>query len=202
MEGQQVQQVETLEDGRWQILAVICVGVLMMSLDTTIVNVALPSIATDLHFTETSLAWVVNAYMVPYGGLLLLCGRLGDCFGHQRMFLLGIAAFTVASIACGLAPTAGLLVGGRMIQGLAAAAVLAVSLSLILQQFEATAERAQALGIYSCMASCGGSAGLLLGGILTSAWGWRWIFLVNVPLGLLGIVLVTQFFARWSTPSW
>ncbi len=171
------------ERKRWWALYVLCLGVLMMVLDTTIVNVALPSIRADLQFTETSLVWVVNAYMLTFGGFLLLGGRLGDLYGHRSLFLLGIAAFSIASLACGLANARDLLIAARAVQGLAGAVVSAVSLSLIMNIFTEPAERAKAMGIYGFVCAGGGSIGVLLGGLLTSALSWHWIFLVNLPIG-------------------
>jgi len=175
----------TAIDGRkrWLALYVLCLGVLMIVLDTTIVNVALPSIRTDLHFSETSLVWVVNACMLTFGGFLLLGGRLGDLFGHRRLFLSGISLFTIASVACGLANSQVLLVAARAIQGLGGAVVSAVALSLIMNLFTEPAERAKAMGIYGFVCAGGGSVGVLLGGVLTSALSWHWIFLVNLPIG-------------------
>ncbi|MFZ5527175.1 MAG: DHA2 family efflux MFS transporter permease subunit [Pseudomonadota bacterium] len=168
---------------RWAALAVLCLGVLMIVLDTTIVNVALPSIKADLGFTETSLVWVVNAYMLTFGGFLLLGGRLGDLFGHRRLFLAGITLFTLASLACGLANSQGLLIAARAAQGLGGAVVSAVSLSLIMNLFTEPAERAKAMGVYGFVCAGGGSIGVLLGGVLTSSFSWHWIFLVNLPIG-------------------
>src|SRR4051794_3156944 len=165
-------------------LYVLCAGVLMIVLDTTIVNVALPSIREDLRFTETSLVWVVNAYMLTFGGFLLLGGRLGDLYGHRRLFLLGIVLFTIASLACGLATGQGLLVAARAVQGLGGAVVSAVALSLIMNIFTEPPERAKAMGVYGFVCAGGGSVGVLLGGLLTSALSWHWIFLVNLPLGV------------------
>ncbi|MGY6269301.1 MFS transporter [Achromobacter denitrificans] len=170
---------------RWWALLVLCLGVLMIVLDTTIVNVALPSIRQDLHFTETSLVWVINAYMLTFGGFLLLGGRLGDLLGHRRMFLAGLTLFTLASLACGLAQGQALLIGARAAQGLGGAVVSAVSLSLIMNLFTATGERARAMGVYGFVCAGGGSIGVLLGGLLTSALSWHWIFLVNLPIGVL-----------------
>lgn len=170
---------------RWWALMVLCLGVLMIVLDTTIVNVALPSIREDLHFTETSLVWVVNAYMLTFGGFLLLGGRLGDLLGHRRMFLAGLTLFTVASLACGLAQGQGLLIAARAAQGLGGAVVSAVSLSLIMNLFTEAGERARAMGVYGFVCAGGGSIGVLLGGLLTSALSWHWIFLVNIPIGVL-----------------
>src|SRR5262245_53850981 len=168
---------------RWWALIVLCLGVLMIVLDSTIVNVALPSIREDLNFTETSLVWVVNAYMLTFGGFLLLGGRLGDIYGHRRMFLLGITVFTIASLACGLANTQELLIAARAVQGIGGAVVSAVSLSLIMTMFTDGPQRAKALGVYGFVCAGGGSIGLLLGGTLTSALNWHWIFLVNIPIG-------------------
>lgn len=168
---------------RWWALMVLCLGVLMIVLDTTIVNVALPSIRADLGFTETSLVWVVNAYMLTFGGFLLLGGRLGDLYGHRRLFLLGLTVFTLASLACGLAHTRELLVAARAVQGLGGAVVSAVSLSLIMNLFTEPEERAKAMGVYGFVCAGGGSIGVLLGGLLTDALSWHWIFLVNLPIG-------------------
>ncbi|SCK26584.1 DHA2 family efflux MFS transporter permease subunit [Vogesella sp. LIG4] len=172
------------ERKRWLALMVLCLGVLMIVLDTTIVNVALPSIRADLGFTETALVWVVNAYMLTFGGFLLLGGRLGDLFGHRKLFLLGITLFTLASAACGLANAQGLLVAARAVQGLGGAVVSAVSLSLIMNLFTSPADRAKAMGIYGFVCAGGGSIGVLLGGLLTSALSWHWVFLVNLPIGM------------------
>jgi EmrB/QacA subfamily drug resistance transporter len=172
-------------DKRWLALYVLCAGVLMIVLDTTIVNVALPSIREDLGFTETSLVWVVNAYMLTFGGFLLLGGRLGDLYGRRRLFLLGITLFTLASLACGLANSQALLVGARAVQGLGGAVVTAIALSLIMNLFTEPADRAKAMGIYSFVCAGGGSIGVLAGGVLTSALNWHWVFLVNLPIGAL-----------------
>ena len=174
---------------RWLALIVLCLGDLMIVLDTTIVNVALPSIREDLGFSETSLAWVVNAYMLTFGGLLLLGGRLGDLYGHRRLFVAGIALFTVASVACGLATSQGVLVAARTVQGLGGAVVSAVALSLMMTLFTEPAERAKAMGIFGFVASGGGSIGVLLGGVITDALDWHWIFLVNAPIGVLVYIL-------------
>src|SRR5262245_5462926 len=168
---------------RWLALYVLCAGVLMIVLDTTIVNVALPSIREDLKFTEASLVWVVNAYMLTYGGFLLLGGRLGDLFGQRRIFLIGLALFTVASAACGLSNSQFMLVAARAIQGVGGAVLTAVALSLIMSMFPEPAERAKAMGIYGFVCSGGGTIGALLGGFLTSTLNWHWIFLVNLPIG-------------------
>jgi EmrB/QacA subfamily drug resistance transporter len=169
---------------RWLALIVLCLGDLMIVLDTTIVNVALPSIRADLGFSQTSLVWVVNAYLVTFSGFLLLGGRLGDLYGHRRLFLAGIVLFTLASLACGLANSQKLLVGARAVQGLGGAVVSAVALSLIMNLFTEAAERAKAMGIYGFVMAGGGSIGVLLGGVLTDALNWHWIFLVNLPIGV------------------
>jgi EmrB/QacA subfamily drug resistance transporter len=169
---------------RWIALIVLCLGDLMIVLDATIVNVALPSIKDDLGFSQTSLAWVVNAYLLTFGGFLLLAGRLGDLFGHRRLFLLGITLFTVASLACGLSTTQGLLIAARAIQGFGGAVVSAVALSLIMTLFTEPGDRAKAMGVFGFVASGGGTIGVLLGGILTDVLSWHWIFLVNIPVGI------------------
>src|SRR6478609_10531304 len=169
---------------RWLALYVLCLGDLMIVLDSSIVNVALPSIQEDLGFSQSALAWVVNAYLLTFGGFLLLSGRLGDLLGNRRVFLGGVVAFVVASVACGLAPTAGLLVAGRAVQGLGGAAVSAVALSLIVGLFPDPTERAKAMGFFGFVMSGGGAVGVLLGGVLTGLFSWHWIFLVNVPVGI------------------
>jgi EmrB/QacA subfamily drug resistance transporter len=174
---------------RWLALIVLCLGDLMIVLDTTIVNVALPSIREDLGFSETSLAWVVNAYLLTFGGFLLLGGRLGDLFGHRRLFLIGITLFTAASLACGLAGSQAFLVGARAVQGLGGAVVAVVALSLIMTLFTEPAERAKAMGVIGFVAAGGGSIGVLLGGVLTDVLDWHWIFLVNLPVGAVVFAL-------------
>jgi EmrB/QacA subfamily drug resistance transporter len=169
---------------RWFALLVLCSGSLMIVLDSTVVNVALPSIREDLGFSEASLAWVVNAYLLTFGGFLLLGGRLGDLFGHRRLFLIGIALFTLASLACGLATSQELLLGARAVQGLAGAVVSAVALSLIMNLFTETEDRAKAMGVFGFVAAGGGSIGVLVGGVLTDTLDWHWIFLVNLPVGI------------------
>ena len=174
---------------RWLALIVLCLGDLMIVLDSTIVNVALPSIRADLAFTETSLVWVVNAYLLTFGGFLLLGGRLGDLYGHRRLFLAGIALFTLASLGCGLSTTQGMLIAARAIQGIAGAVVSSVALSLIMLLFTEAAERAKAMGVFGFVMAGGGSLGVLLGGVLTDALDWHWIFLVNLPIGVAVLVL-------------
>jgi len=170
---------------RWLALVILCVGDLMIVVDTTVVNVALPSIRNDLGFSQTSLAWVVNAYMLTFGGFLLLAGRFGDLFGHRRLFLSGTAAFTVASLVCGISTTKGMLVAARAVQGLGGAVVSAVAFSLIVVLFTEPGERAKAMGVFGFVMSGGGSIGVLAGGVLTDLVGWHWIFLVNLPIGVL-----------------
>jgi len=174
---------------RWFALIVLCLGTLMIVLDTTIVNVALPSIRADLGFSETSLAWVVNAYLLTFGGFLLLGGRLGDLYGHRRLFLIGITLFTLASLGCGLSGSQGFLVTARAVQGVGGAIASAVSLSLTMNLFVEPAERAKAMGIFGFVASGGGAIGVLLGGVLTDSLDWHWIFLVNHPIGLAVVAL-------------
>jgi EmrB/QacA subfamily drug resistance transporter len=172
------------KDKRWWALYVLCAGELMIVLDTTVVNVALPSIRESLGFSEASLVWVVNAYMLTYGGFLLLGGRLGDYFGHRRLFLHGIALFTAASLVCGFANSQWLLVTARAVQGLGGAVVSAIALSLIIDLFTEEGERAKAMGVYGFVCAAGGSIGVLAGGVLTSALSWHWVFLVNIPIGI------------------
>ncbi|HZG48020.1 MAG TPA: MFS transporter [Thermoleophilaceae bacterium] len=169
---------------RWLALAVLCVGMLMIVLDVTVVNVALPSIQTDLGFSQSSLAWVVNAYLISFGGLLLLAGRLGDLVGRKRIFMIGLAAFTVASLLCGLAQSQGLLIAARFAQGVGGAMTSAVILGMIVTMFPEPREQAKAIGIYGFVASAGGSIGLLAGGILTEAINWHWIFFINLPIAI------------------
>jgi EmrB/QacA subfamily drug resistance transporter len=178
----------TAERRRWLALLVLCLGTLMIVLDGTIVNVALPSIRADLGFSETSLAWVVNVYMLTFGGFLLLAGRMGDLFGHRRLFLIGLTVFISASLACGLAGSPEFLIGARAVQGLGGAVVSVVSLSLIMTMFTEPAERAKAMGFIGFVIAGGGSLGVLLGGVLTGALDWHWIFLVNIPIGAAVIV--------------
>ena len=186
---------------RWLALIVLCLGDLMIVLDTTIVNVALPSIREDLAFTETSLVWVVNAYMLTYGGFLLLGGRLGDLYGQRRLFLLGTTLFTLASLACGLAGSQGLLVVARAVQGLGGAVVSAIALSLIMNLFTEPVERAKAMGIYGFVMAGGGSVGALLGGVLTDALSWHWVFLVNIPIGIAVYALTVILLRESRAPA-
>jgi EmrB/QacA subfamily drug resistance transporter len=179
------------ERSRWLALYTLCAGVLMIVLDATIVNVALPSIQTDLGFSQSSLAWVVNAYLIPFGGLLLLAGRFGDLLGQRRMFLAGLAVFTTASALCALAPDQGILIGARFVQGAGGAFASAVVLGMIVTMFPEPREQAKAIGVFGFVASAGGSIGLVLGGILTDAISWHWIFVINIPVGIV-TALVTR----------
>jgi EmrB/QacA subfamily drug resistance transporter len=177
------QTMGTSSRARWVALAVVCTGSLMNVLDTTIVGVALPAIRHDLGFSQASLAWVVNAYLLVYGGFLLLGGRLGDLFGHRRLFAAAIGVFTLASLACGLAHGQAFLLAARAVQGLGGAVASAVALSLVVSLFPEPGPRANAMGVYGLVTSGGGSIGVLAGGVLTGLLSWHWIFLVNVPIG-------------------
>jgi EmrB/QacA subfamily drug resistance transporter len=169
---------------RWAALYVLCVGMLMIVLDATIVNVALPSIQDDLGFSQSDLAWVVNAYLIAFGGLLLLAGRIGDLIGQRRVFLVGLAVFTAASLMCALAQSQGVLIGARFVQGVGGALTSAVILGMIVTMFPEPREQAKAIGIYTFVAVAGGSIGLIVGGVLTQAINWHWIFFVNLPIGV------------------
>jgi EmrB/QacA subfamily drug resistance transporter len=173
-----------VDRSRWLALVVLCVGMLMIVLDATIVNVALPSIQDDLGFSQSSLAWVVNAYLIAFGGLLLLSGRLGDLIGRRRVFMVGLAVFTGASLLCAVAQSQGLLIAARFVQGAGGALTSAVILGMIVTMFPEPREQAKAIGVYSFVASSGGSIGLLAGGVLTEAISWHWIFFVNLPIGI------------------
>ncbi len=187
---------EVRDRRRWMALVVLCVGMLMIVLDATIVNVALPTIQRDLGFSQSSLAWVVNAYLIAFGGLLLLAGRLGDLIGRRRIFLTGLAVFTGASLLCGLAQTEGLLIGARFVQGIGGAMTSAVILGMIVTMFPERRGQARAIGVYSFVASAGGSIGLLAGGVLTQAISWHWIFFVNLPIGVGAALLATRLVDR------
>jgi EmrB/QacA subfamily drug resistance transporter len=175
---------------RWLALLVLCLGDVLIVVDVSIVNVALPSIRDDLGFSEAELAWVVNAYTLTFGGFMLLAGRLGDLFGQRRLFVGGVALFTAASAACGLATSQTVLVAARAMQGLGGAVVAAIALSLIMTLFTEPAERAKAMGVIGFVAAGGGSVGVLAGGVLTDLLSWHWIFLVNVPIGA-GVVVAS-----------
>jgi len=189
-------------DRRWLALIILCLGDLMIVLDSTVVNVALPSIKADLGFSETTLVWVINAYLLTYGGLLLLGGRLGDYYGNRRLYLIGVVLFTLASLGCGLAQTQHMLIVARAIQGIGGAIVSAVALALIMNLFTNGADRAKAMGIFGFVMAGGGSIGVLLGGLITGAFSWHWIFLINIPVGiivyLLSIMLITPDVGRAS----
>jgi EmrB/QacA subfamily drug resistance transporter len=174
---------------RWASLMVVCMAQLMIVLDTTIVNVALPSIQRDLHFTQGNLTWVVDAFLITFGSLLLLAGRLGDLVGRKRVFLVGVVLFTAASVLCGVAPSQGFLIGARFLQGVGAATQASVILAIIVTEFREPAERARAMSAYVFVSVAGGSLGLLAGGVLTQALSWHWIFFVNVPIGLAAFAL-------------
>jgi EmrB/QacA subfamily drug resistance transporter len=179
-------------DDRWLALAVLCAGTLMIVLDATIVNVALPAIKNDLGFSQSSLAWVVNAYLIAFGGILLLAGRLGDLVGRRRMFLLGLTVFTLASFACGISVSGETLIVARFIQGIGGAMTSAVILGMIVTMFAEARERTRAISLYSFVASAGASIGLLAGGVLTEALNWHWIFFVNLPIGIVTGVLALR----------
>ena len=172
---------------------IVCLAQLMIVLDVTIVNVALPSIQRDLHFSQSNLTWVVNAFLVTFGSLLLLAGRLGDLAGRKRVFLAGLVTFTAASLLCGIAPTQGVLIAARFVQGIGAAAQASVILAIIITEFPIPSERARAMSAYVFVSVAGGSIGLLAGGILTQALSWHWVFFVNLPIGLATFVLGQRF---------
>ena len=186
----------TQDRHRWTALVVLCTGMLMIVLDATIVNVALPSIQADLGFSQAALAWVVNAYLIAFGGLLLLAGRLGDLISRRGVFLAGLGVFTCASLACGAAQTQSMLVAARFVQGIGGAMTSAVILGMIVTMFPEPREQAKAIGVFAFVASAGGSIGLLVGGILTQAINWHWIFFVNLPIGILTAVLALRFVER------
>jgi EmrB/QacA subfamily drug resistance transporter len=181
---------------RWLALPVVCVGEMMIILDVVIVGVALPWIRQDLAFSDDGLVWVVNAYLLTSGGFLLLSGRLGDYFGHRRMFLAGIAIFTLSSVACGFATSQGLLIAARAVQGVGGALISAVGLSLVMTMFVEPKERTKAMGVFGLVVAGGGAVGVLLGGILTDAFDWRWIFYINVPVGIALFAL-----SSWLLPG-
>ena len=191
---------ETMNDRkRWIALYVLCAGVLMIVIDATIVNVALPSIQDDLGFSQSNLAWVVNAYLIAFGGLLLLAGRVGDLIGQRRIFLVGLGVFTTASMLCAVAQSQGLLIAARFVQGAGGALTSAVILGMIVTMFPEPREQAKAIGVYGFVASAGGSIGLLAGGVLTEAINWHWIFFINIPVGIVTAFLATRLVA--DTPG-
>jgi EmrB/QacA subfamily drug resistance transporter len=181
---------------RWVALYVLCVGMLMIVLDATVVNVALPSIQHDLGFSQSSLAWVVNAYLIAFGGLLLLAGRLGDLISRRGVFLAGLGVFTLASLACGLADSQEVLVAARFVQGVGGAMTSAVILGMIVTMFPEPREQAKAIGVYAFVASAGGSIGLLAGGVIAESINWHWIFFVNLPIGLVTALLAVRLLER------
>src|SRR5271165_1013379 len=180
---------ERNERRRWIALAVLCLGQLMMVLDATIVNVALPSIQRDLHFSQGNLTWVIDGYLITFGGFLLLAGRVGDLIGRKRVFLAGLVLFTAASALCGVADSQGFLIGARLLQGVGGAVASSVILAIIVTEFPARAEQAKAMGMYAFVSAGGGSIGLLAGGVLTQSLDWHWIFFVNVPIGVFAFVM-------------
>src|SRR3712207_2368342 len=182
----------TTDRSRWLALYVLCVGMLMIVLDVTVVNVALPSIQDDLGFSQSSLAWVVNAYLIAFGGLLLLAGRFGDILGRKDVFLAGLGVFTVASVLCGVAQSQEVLVAARFIQGVGGAMTSAVILGMIVTMFPEPREQAKAIGVFAFVASAGGSVGLLAGGVLTQSINWHWIFFVNIPIGIATAALAMR----------
>jgi EmrB/QacA subfamily drug resistance transporter len=186
----------TPERHRWIALVVLCAGMLMIVLDATIVNVALPSIQADLGFSQAALAWVVNAYLIAFGGLLLLAGRLGDLISRRGVFLAGLGVFTLASLACGAAQSQAMLVGARFVQGIGGAMTSAVILGMIVTMFPEPREQAKAIGVFAFVASAGGSIGLLVGGVITQAINWHWIFFVNLPIGAATAVLARRLVER------
>src|SRR3954469_11966539 len=188
-------QEQTRDRSRWIALVVLCVGMLMIVLDATIVNVALPSIQDDLGFSQSNLAWIVNAYMIAFGGLLLLSGRVGDLIGQRRVFLSGLTLFTAASALCAVSQTQEMLIAARFVQGVGGALTSAVILGMIVTMFPQPGEQAKALGVYGFVASAGGSIGLLAGGVLTDAISWHWIFFINLPIGVATGVLAVRLIA-------
>jgi EmrB/QacA subfamily drug resistance transporter len=186
------QAVRSTRGSRWLALVVLCAGMLMIVLDATIVNVALPSIQRDLGFSQSSLAWVVNAYLIAFGGLLLLAGRLGDLIGRRRMFLSGLAVFTAASLLCGVSVSQEMLIAARFVQGIGGAMTSAVVLGMLVTMFPEPKEQAVAISVYSFVASAGASVGLLAGGVLTQAINWHWIFFVNLPIGIAAFLFALR----------
>ena len=194
--GSREEELSMAERKRWISVYVLCVGMLMIVLDVTVVNVALPSIQDDLGFSQSGLAWVVNAYLISFGGLLLLAGRFGDILGRKNVFMAGLVVFTVASVLCGVAQSPELLVAARFVQGVGGAMTSAVILGMIVTMFPEPREQAKAIGVFSFVASAGGSVGLLAGGVLTQAVSWHWIFFINVPVGIATVVLALRLIER------
>src|ERR1700735_3552087 len=189
-------QSENSDRRRWIALGVLCLGQLMMVLDPTIANVPLPSIQHDLHFTQANLTWVIDGYMITFGGFLLLAGRFGDLVGRKRVFLSGLVLFVASSILCGVSDSQAMLIGARLLQGVGGAVASSVILAIIVTEFPERGEQARAMGVYAFVSAGGGSIGLLAGGALTQSLSWHWIFFVNVPIGavalLLGWVLIEE----------
>jgi len=188
--------IAATDRSRWIALVVLCAGALMIILDMTIVNVALPSIQHDLHFSQSNLAWVVNAYLITFGGLLLLAGRLGDLIGRRNVFMIGLAVFVAASALCGAAQSQTMLIVARFVQGLGGAMASAVILGMIVTMFPEPGEQAKAIGVFSFVAAAGASIGLLLGGVITQAINWHWIFFVNLPIGVATALLAVRLVGR------
>ncbi|MGN9758072.1 MFS transporter [Streptomyces sp. SD31] len=177
---------------RWASLVVLCAGTLMTILDGNIVTVAMPAIQSDLGFSGSGLAWVVNAYLIPFGGLLLLVGRLGDLVGRKRMFTAGLAVFTAASVLCGVATEQGVLIAARALQGVGGAMTSAVVLGMLVALFPEPREQARAIAVFSAVGAAGGALGTFLGGALTEALNWHWIFLINLPIGVLALLAAVR----------
>src|SRR5881392_3106487 len=177
---------------RWRVLAVVATAFFMTILDVSIVNVALPSIGRDLHFSQANLQWVITAYAIAFGGFLLLGGRAADLLGRRRVFFVGVTVFTLASLVCGLSQSEGMLISARAVQGLGAAIISPAALSIVMTSFEEGAERNKALGIWGALGGSGAAVGVLAGGVLTKYLGWRWIFFVNVPVGALVLALTPR----------
>ena len=173
------------EQRRWIALVVVCFAMLMNALDQTIVNVALPTIQRELHFSQAGLSWVIDAYLITFGGTLLLAGRLGDLIGRKRVFMAGVALFTLSSAVCGASTSQGMLIGARFVQGLGAALSSSVILAIIVTEFPNAIERTKAMSAYVFVAVGGGAVGLLVGGLLTQALSWHWIFFINIPIGVV-----------------
>ncbi|HEX3980777.1 MAG TPA: MFS transporter [Acidimicrobiales bacterium] len=186
-----IDSAQVADRRRWLALVVLCVGQLMIVLDATVVNVALPTIQRDLHFSQSSLAWVINAYLITFGGLLLLAGRLGDLIGPKRIFITGLGVFTGASAFCGFSQSQAELITARFVQGAGAAIVAATILGILVTLFPEPREKATAMGVYAFVASVGGSIGLLAGGVLTQALNWHWIFFINLPIGAAALIFGT-----------
>src|SRR5438045_4152125 len=181
-----------MNNSRWLSLTILCTGFLLIVVDMTIVNVALPSIQKDLGFSQSGLAWVINAYLIAFGGLLLLAGRVGDLLGRKRVYLVGLGIFTGASVLCGLSFAQPMLIGARFVQGVGGAVSSAVILAMIVTLFPEPLERAKAFGIFSFVASAGAAVGLLAGGLITQAVSWHWIFFVNLPIGVITAIAAVR----------